>query len=183
MKTAVIIHGSMGNPDRHWYQWLKEELEKRGLAVTVPQFPIEEGEQTVANWLKVLEPMKEKMAGSIIVGHSLGAPFIVDLLNEWDIKMKGAFFVGGFVGHLESNEPNVSDFSERDYNWEKIKNSCEHFVVLNSDDDPYVPLEKGRMLAEKLGIEVTVVPKAGHFQSQSGYETFPLLLQKIEEIM
>ena len=183
MKTAVIIHGSMGNPDRHWYQWLKGELEKLGFEVFAPQLPIEESEQTVANWLKTLEPMKEKMAGGIIIGHSLGAPFIVDLLNEWDVKMKGAFFVGGFIGPHEVEGVTFEDFSERDYNWEKIKNSCEHFVVLNSDDDPYVPLEKGRMLAEKLGIEVTVVPKAGHFQSQSGYETFPLLLQKIEEIM
>jgi len=72
----------MGNPDKHWYQWLEEELEKRRFEVFAPQFPIEEGEQTVANWLKILEPMKEEMEGGIIIGHSLGAPFIVDLLNE-----------------------------------------------------------------------------------------------------
>lgn len=182
MKTAVIVHGSLGNPNNHWYQWLKGELERGGFEVFAPQFPIEEGQQTVANWLKVLEPVKEKLDGGIVVGHSLGAPFIVDLLNEWDIKLKGAFFVGGFIGPHEAEGVTFEDFTERNYDWEKIKKSCEHFVVLNSDNDPYVPLEKGKRLAENLGVEVTVVPGAGHFQAQSGYKTFLLLLEKIEEI-
>jgi uncharacterized protein len=182
MKTAVIIHGSLGNPEKHWYPWLGEQLVQKGFEVFRPQFPIEEGKQTVANWLKVLEPIKGKLEGGIIVGHSLGAPFIVDILNEWDVRITGAFFVGGFIGPHEAEGVTFEDFSERDYDWEKIKNSCQSFVVLNSDDDPYVPLAKGKLLAEKLGVELTVVPGAGHFQSQSGYETFPLLLQKIEEV-
>jgi len=183
MKTAVIVHGSLGNPNNHWYQWLKGELEKRGFEVSAPQFPIENGQQTVVNWLKVLEPIKEKLEGGIIVGHSLGAPFIVDILNEWDVKIKGAFFVGGFIGPHEAEDVTFEDFTERYYNWEKIKNSSEHFVVLNSDNDPYVPIAKGKLLAGKLGIDLTIVPGAGHFQAQSGYKTFPLLLQKIEEII
>lgn len=183
MKTAFIIHGSLGNPNKHWYQWLKGELEKSGFEVFAPQFPVEEGQQTVANWLRVLEPMRDKIENSIMVGHSLGAPFVVDILNEWDVKIKAAFLVGGFIGPHEAEGETFEDFAERNYDWGKIKSSCQSFVLLNSDNDPYIPLEKGKLLAEKLGVEVTIVPNAGHFQAQSGYVTFPLLLEKIEQVM
>jgi len=42
---------------------------------------------------------------------------------------------------------------------------------------------KRKLLLEKLGAEVTLVPGVAHFQAQSGYDTFPLLYQKIEEVM
>ena len=90
MKSVFIIHGSDGNKDSHWYPWLKEELEKRGLQVFLLQFPIGE-KQTLWNWLNTLEPMKESLAGSILVGHSLGVPFILNVLNQWDAKAQVAF--------------------------------------------------------------------------------------------
>ena len=31
-----MVHGWDGNPNNHWFPWLKKELEKRGFEVHVP---------------------------------------------------------------------------------------------------------------------------------------------------
>jgi len=182
MKTVFIIHGSNGSKDAHWYPWLKRELENRGLQVFLSQFPIEEN-QTLQNWLDTLQPMKENLKDSILIGHSLGAPFILNVLNQWDVKVKAAFLVSGFSGHLEvEDEPNIDDIAERDFNWRKIKENCKYFYVIHSDNDPYVPLERAEELARNLDVEVTLVRGGKHFQEESGFKTFPQLLEKIVDV-
>jgi len=71
---------------------------------------------------------------------------------------------------------------DKAFDWNMIKSKCKKFVVINSDDDSYVPLDKGKELARKLGVELIVVNKAGHINSESGYDKFELLLEKIKEI-
>lgn len=179
--TAFIIHGSGGNPNKHWYPWLKEKLEKKGIQVFAPQFPIDEKNQTLNNWLKTLEPFKEYLEDSIVIGHSLGVPFILNILNQWKYKIKAAFLVSGFEGYLYvENEPNINSFSEKNFDWDKIKSKCKNFYVIHSDNDPYIPLEKAKELAQKLGVEIIIVKNGVHFQAQSGFSRFNLLLKKIE---
>ena len=181
MKSAFIIHGSTGSKDAHWFPWLKEKLEERGLQVFLPQFPIEEGQQTLQNWLETISPLREYLTGSIMVGHSLGVPFILNILNYWDVKIKAAFLVGGFgEQHSAQGEPNMDEFAAKDFDWNKIKGNCESFYIIHSDNDPYVPLEKAQRLASNLWGEMILVKGAGHFQAQAGFETFPLLFEKIE---
>ncbi len=72
MKRATIIHGSNGSPKGNWLGWLAEKLE--GYEIIAPQFPIGKEHQFLKNWLATLEPFKEKLNGSIIIGHSLGFP-------------------------------------------------------------------------------------------------------------
>lgn len=182
MKSAFIIHGSTGSKDAHWFPWLKERLEEKGLQVFLPQFPIEEGQQTLQNWLRTLEPMKEYLPDSVTIGHSLGASFILNMLSQWDVKIRAAFFVGGFAEkHEAEGEPDMNDFAAREFDWEKIKKNCQRFYVIHSDNDPCVPLEKAQRLAKNLGVEVILIRGGGHFQEQGGFKTFDFLLEKINE--
>lgn len=180
MQSAFIIHGSNGSKDSHWYPWLKEELEKKELEVFLPQFPIGEN-QTLKNWLDSLKPLRNKLTDSILIGHSLGAPFILNILNQWDVKAKAAFLVSGFTGHLEvEGEINIEDFAEREFDWEKIKRNCDSFYVIHSDNDPDVPLEKAKELAGNLGVSVILIKAGRHFDTQS-FKRFDLLLEKIDK--
>lgn len=184
MQSALVVHGSTGSKDGHWLPWLKQKLEERGLKVFLPQFPISEGQQTLNNWLNILKPIKEQLTGSIMIGHSMGVPFILNVIDLWDVKIKGAFLVAGFAEkHEAKGEPNMDDFSARDFHWKRIKNNCEKFYVFHSDNDPYVPLEKAQRLAKNLDVDVTLIKGAGHFQVQSGFKTFEFLLQKIDEVI
>jgi len=183
--NIFIIHGTFGSPSENWFPWLEEELEKEGHEVFVPRFPTPEG-QNLENWLKVFEEYEQRLdSDSVLVGHSLGPAFILNVLERIKKPVKAALFVAGFTGSLGNPKYDGlnNTFAAKEFNWEKIKKNCGSFFVFHSDNDPYVPLEKAKKLAQKLGIEPIVVKDAGHFNESADYTEFPLLLEKIKGIL
>ena len=63
----------------------------------------------------------------------------------------------------------------------KIRNNCKKFYVINSDNDPYVPLEKGQQLADNLNTKLIVIKNAGHINAEFGYTKFQQLLEYIKQ--
>ena len=51
--------------------------------------------------------------------------------------------------------------------------------MYHSDNDPYVSLGNGEKLAEKLGVRLSFVPQAGHFNTKAGYTTFEALRDEV----
>lgn len=185
MKNAFIIHGAYGSPQENWFPWLKAELENLGYKVIVPQFPTPEG-QSLDAWLKVWDGYKDQCdEETIIIGHSIAVAFILRVLERLDHPIKAAFLVAGFVRGLNNDEVDQinESFYDHPFDWEKIKANCQEFACFSSDNDPYVPLEQGEEVANHLGVEVTLVRDAGHFNTTSGYTSFPLLLEKIKPLL
>ncbi len=181
MTNIIIIHGTGGNPNGNWFPWLKTELEKLDCRVFVPKFPTPKN-QSLQNWLKVFKEYEQYLdENSIVVGHSLGPTFLLSVLEDLKRPIKSAFFVAGFTGLLDNAEFDELNktFVTKEFDWAKIKNNCRKFHVVNSDNDPYVPLEKGKSLAESLGTELTILKNAGHINKEAGYTKFDFLLEKI----
>lgn len=184
MTKVFIIHGAYGNPSVNWIPWLKKELGGMGCGVFLPKFPTPEN-QSLESWLRVfLEYDRNLDEDSIVIGHSLGVAFLLNVLERMEEKqIKTAFFVAGFTGAL--NDPKFDminkTFADRRFDWKKIRKHCRKFFVFSSDNDPYVPPLKGKELAENLGAEMIVVKGAGHFNEKSGYTRFELLLEKIKK--
>jgi len=180
--NVFIIHGAYGYPGENWFPWLKSGLEKLGCQVFVPKFPTPEG-QSLENWLKVFDDYRRYLdKDTIVVGHSLGPAFLLNVIEKLDTPIRAAFFVAGFVGLLGNSvfdEINKS-FVDRAFDWKKIKQNCQKFYIFHSDNDPYVPLGKAEELARNLGTEVILVKNAGHFNEKAGYIKFDLLLEKIK---
>lgn len=182
-KTAFLIHGSKGNPHNNWFPWLRVKLILKGYKVIVPRFPTPEG-QLLDVWIKTFEKYIPRLnEETIIIGHSLGTPFTLNVLEKLEKPIKAAIFVGGFYGLLNNPkfDPIIHTFSDRKFNWEKIGNNCRKFIVINSDDDPYVPLTKGQELASALKTEVTLVPGGKHFNTEAGWFKFPQLVEIIKK--
>lgn len=177
MANIFIIHGAYGYPEENWFPWLKEELEKLGHQVSVPKFPTPEN-QTLENWLEVFEKYNGQIENSIVIGHSLGVAFLLNVLETKTVQ--AAFFVAGVSGPLDNKfDEGMKTFSHRRFDWNKIKNNCHNFFVFHSDNDLYIPLEKGEELAKNLGVDLILVKDAGHFH----YKKFELLLEKIKEFI
>ncbi len=144
MPNIFIIHGAYGNPGENWFPWLKCELERLGCRVFVPKFPTP-ANQSLQNWLKIFKGYEQYLnENSIIIGHSLGVAFLLNILEMQNKPIKAAFFVSGFIDLLENPDfDNINkSFIKPNFDWSKIRQNCKKFYVYHSDNDPYVPLEK-----------------------------------------
>jgi len=179
MAKIYIIHGAYGNPSENWIPWLKAELERMGQQVIVPRFPTPEG-QSLENWRQVFAQY-ELTEGTIMVGHSLGPAFILDVLEHNLIK--AAVLVAPFVRELGIRQFDAINSSfYREFDWKKIRKNCSRFVVLHADNDPYVPLDRAEEVARALHVKVEIVPGAGHFNAKAGFTSFPLLLERLRQL-
>jgi predicted alpha/beta hydrolase family esterase len=184
MKTAIIIHGAYGSPDENWFPWLKRELEKLRLRVIAPRFPTPSG-QSLESWMKVLSEYEHYFDSDLIlVGHSLGVALVLRKLERLREPINAAFLVAGFATKLgdERFDKINASFFEKPFDWAKIKKNCKRFYVFHSDNDPYVPLIRGKQLEYAFGVNMTLIPGAGHFNTESGYTQFPQLLAEIKKL-
>ncbi|MFX4778105.1 alpha/beta hydrolase, partial [Acinetobacter baumannii] len=80
---------------------MKQEVENAGHEAVVPQFPTPDGQKFSA-WRKVFEEQVGQLDHEmILVGHSVGAGFVLRMLDEAnDHPVKAAFLVAGFLGKL-----------------------------------------------------------------------------------
>jgi len=182
MPVCFIFHGAYGSPEENWIPWLKHWLEKSGQKVYAPLFPTPRG-QYLSNWMSVFDSY-EKFVDSetVFVGHSVGATFILSVLEMAETKIRAAFLVSGFAGPLgnEKFDKLNKSFAEKSFDWERIRDSCRKFVIFHSDNDPHVPLEKAEFLKKKLRGELVLIKGGGHFNRQSGYTKFPELANQIK---
>lgn len=182
MSQVFIIHGAYGNPQENWIPWLKTELEKLNHSVIIPKFPTPEG-QTLNNWNRVFKKYLSQITqDTIFVGHSLGPAFILNVLEQIDIRIKACFFISGFVDLLNNPQFDAINktFVDKQFAWDKIKKNCSKFFIYHSDNDPYVPTEKANQFASFLDSKVHIISGGGHLNKAGGYSQFDLLLKNIQ---
>lgn len=182
---VVIIHGSFGNAGENWFPWLAEQVRDLGNEVVVPTFPTPEG-QSLDAWRHQFDKRVGALTrNTVLVGHSLGPGFILNLLEASPIAIKGTFLVSGFLGRLglpEFDAVNES-FVCRSFDWNRIRRHAGEVHLYHSDNDPYVPLEKGQELAANLRASLTVIKGGGHINAAAGFTTFPLLLDDLTHLI
>ena len=178
-KRVFLIHGWDGRPDNHWFPWLTWELKANGFDISAPQMP-HAADPKVKEWLSFLrEYVGKSDRDAYFVGHSLGCTAIVryiDLLPK-ATRVGGCVFVAGFSGRL--NIPEIREFylppqtAARGLTQkgtqiyadiiEKAKAHCDKFVMIFSDNDPYVPIAKSLEFAKQLGAKTILERGKKHF--------------------
>lgn len=180
--TILILHGFEGHAGIHWQQWLHDQLKKKGYTVIMPQLPKPKHPDR-SQWVKSVLKLTNKIKPNdlVIVGHSLGVVTALDYIEQTSEKIKGFISVAGFAEAYDS--PHTDAFmKQKKLDFKKINAHIEHAYVLYGDDDPYVPQDTLLALARILKIEPMVMDMGGHLNTESGYDTFPLLLELIKEM-
>lgn len=165
--SIFILHGTKSYPRESWIFWLRDQLHEQGHQVFLPDFPSPH-DQTLENWLAIFEPYKRWLGpDSVLIGHSRGVPFMLNLLEENPVA--AAYFVSG-----RGEGPH--DFFPHEIDYEKVKANCPNRKVIHAPDDDLVPYEHGVRLAELLDCELITIENGGHFNIKSGYTEFLQLL-------
>ncbi len=188
MKNVLILHGAANNSTGNWFPWLKKELEKKGYKVWVPDLPDSEKPKSTT-WLHHIFSNQdwEFNDESVIVGHSAGATFILRLLEKLPtgVKIHKAILVSGPVelGTKKEYFQYKKDLVKPPFRWKRIRESCDKFYFVYSDNDQYeCGIEQGRLLHKHLGGKLVLRPGEKHFNLESGsqYKKFPLIIKLVE---
>jgi predicted alpha/beta hydrolase family esterase len=96
---VIIVHGAYGHPFENWFNWMKTELESLGIECFVPQLPTPNG-QKLKNWLQLFNSTVSPMVthDTILIGHSLGAAFLLRWLEQANQSVSTTILAGSFTG-------------------------------------------------------------------------------------
>ncbi len=179
---AILLHGTDGSRESNWIPWLKQQLEKHAFEVYAPSLPnsaFPNGEAW-SDFIIQNTPFRFD-TDTIIIGHSAGAALIPMLLQKLPTgtRIKRAILVSGF--HTDLDWDKLKNLQNVPVDYNDLKQKCDDFILLHSDNDPYVPIEEPQELAERLNGKLIIIKGQGHFNlgASSKYKEFPKLLSII----
>jgi hypothetical protein len=117
MPKVIIIHGTGGSPEENWFPWLATALTKNSHEVIVPRMPTPK-DQSLNSWFTAFYNQVGSINGdTILIGHSLGAVFLLRLLERLSTAIGSSIFVTGFTSSLGIPEYDLlnSSFTDSAY--------------------------------------------------------------------
>jgi hypothetical protein len=183
MKRAVIVHCWGGDPNYAWYPNTRVGLEKLGYQVSIPAMPDTDDPKLSAWLLRLQQLIGQPDDELVLIGHSIGTVVIMRYLESLETGQVGkVILVAGFTDQLGFRE--LENFFETRLDFGKIKpKSRDGFVVIQSDDDPFVSEQYGVRLQEDLDAKLIVKHGAGHMSGAvDGEETCTELPEVIENV-
>jgi predicted alpha/beta hydrolase family esterase/isopentenyldiphosphate isomerase len=182
VKTAIILHGTLGSPSGNWFQWLKKELETKNFNVWLPQLPKAE-QPSLREWADFVQKECPFVINSetLIVGHSSGSILALIIAQNNFEPIGGIVAVSVFHDNSLRWEPNNRLF-DVNFEWGAIQANINKLLFVHSDNDPYVPLNQAQFVAGNCQAEMLVIPNQGHFnlERSKDYEAFPRLFATLE---
>ena len=187
MKRIFIIHGWGGNSEEPWLKWLKQQLEVNGFETTNPEMP-DTWHPKISEWVgKLDEVVGESDSDTYFVGHSIGCQAIIRYLEQLpeNKKVGGAIFVAGWFNLTDETwDENYTreiayEWIKTPINFEKIKQHVIKFMLINSDNDPYVPLSDVELFKTNLGAQVIMLNNMGHIAGDDGVTELPVVLEAL----
>lgn len=179
-----LFHCWGGNSQSCWSSSIEDHFSSKSIEVINPNFP-NTNEPILQDWIQRVRQKVRRFNPQdkwVLIGHSLGCPTILRLLESFNENegVKAIVLVAGFAKDL--GIPQISNFVEKDFNWEKIKSKANKIVIINSDNDPYIELNEGKRMALTLDAEFIVEHNAGHINEGSGFTKYERLVEIIEKI-
>jgi len=183
LKRAVILHGTGGSPESNWFRWLESTLREHGYEVWLPALPHAE-QPSLREWADYLHanapfPLDEQ---TLTIGHSSGAILGLIVTQEAPVSIGAVVGVSVFRDNSLEWRPNNRLF-DVPFNFPAIKAKTHKLLFINADNDPYVPLDQARYVADNCAAELIVIPGQGHFnlERSKDYAKFPKLIELLEE--
>lgn len=184
-----LIHGWTGSPTDDFFPWAKENLQKAGYEVFVPEMP-DSAHPKILPWVeKIKETVGKPRTDDVFIGHSLGCMGVMQYLQTLpeSTKVGKVILIAGFEKLKDAAFEALEDWDtfkpwkKAFINYGKIKGMAGSWTALFSDDDPYVSYEDNYKIFEsKLGAKIILEHGMGHFAQESGIRSLPILLELVK---
>ncbi|MCT1367233.1 alpha/beta hydrolase [uncultured Kocuria sp.] len=170
LQNVFIFHGYAATPDDHWFGWLAEELGRANMRVVVPALP-DSLTPDSSRWRKTIRSaVGGTDTSTVLIAHSLGCLAVLrhlaSLTGAW--RLGHLVLVSGFLDPLPTL-PVLDEFIGVGCDVTGLRDQIDEITVIRSDDDSIVPPSYSDRLADLLGVKSVVVPGAGHFLADDGY--------------
>ena len=181
----ILIHGAYGNPNENWFPHVYENFADSHELIA-PTLPTPEG-QTLKTWMSIVEtqvlPFRDT---DIIIGHSIGAALALRMLEKHNTQtgsITATALVSSFMSLLDNDafDPLNETFVSAECDWQTIKQRTGQVEVWHGDNDPYVPIELGRNIADRLQARFTTVENGGHINEEAGFTKFHPLIEFVKQ--
>ena len=174
---AIIVPGNGdGRPNERWRPYVAYELSKLGIGVINLRFPDPEIARK-QYWLPFLADLGAD-DNTILIGHSSGAAAALRYAENH--QLLGSVLIGAAYTDLNDETEKASGYFVDEWQWQAIRNNQEWVIQFASIDDPHIPIEEMRHIAEHVGARYHEFSDRGHF---SEGEEFPELIEVIKEKM
>lgn len=190
-KRVFVVHGWGGSPKGDWLPWLKKRLEGKGFSVKAPAMPDTENPR-IRPWVEQLAKAVGKPdVDTYFVGHSIGCQTILRYIAKLprSTRVGGVVLVAGWLDlkkaayETEQDVKLMQPWIKTPVNWAAIKKRAGKFVVIYSDNDPFVSLRNAEVLRKKLGACKVREHHKGHFSQGIGtIKALPSALRAVIEM-
>ncbi|HSE29350.1 MAG TPA: alpha/beta hydrolase [Candidatus Saccharimonadales bacterium] len=186
MNHAIIVHGWKSKPESNWKPWLKKELEATGAwNVDVPAMPNPE-HPAASEWTeKLMQTVGRPTTNTYLIGHSLGCITILrylETLSENE-KVGGVIMIAGFGEKFSEYKGQHDTFFDHELDWTNIREHCDKFVAIHSDNDPFIKLDQMDLFKNKLQAKGIVLHDKGHFGSEDGIFEVPFVFEELQKLL
>lgn len=119
-----------------------------------------------AEWISTIDKTLEGFEGKdvILIGHSLGCATIAHWAEKYQKSIKAALLVAPSDLEAPAYQFPATGFSPMPLNKIKFRT-----IVVASEDDPWVSLDRAKFFAENWGSEFINIGTAGHINAASGH--------------
>ena len=162
MTNYLIVPGLGNSGPEHWQTFFENSGENFKRIIQ------QEWDAPVCNdWVAAIDKSVSDYdaASVILIGHSLGCTTIAHWATRYKKKIKGALLVA--PSDVEAQEYTFPAKGFSPMPTEKINFKT---IVVASEDDPWVSLERARHFADNWGSEFINIGKAGHINAASGHK-------------
>lgn len=147
-RNFVLLHGRGASSKSGFWPWLREQLERRGHRVQMPDLPNPESpnDEEQADFVQKHCTFGDN---SVIIGHSFGGVVAMRLL-ERGVQVERLTLLGTpYSGiYLDSHErPTVSTALKKGFDGKKIRAAARSIVLVYDTEDKVIPVSDGEALS------------------------------------
>lgn len=173
-RRFLILHGLEGPGPDHWYTWLADRLATAGARVRLPSLPRSEAPE-LEGWLDALRTELAALGPGepTVICHSLGCVLWLHHLERGDVGERADRVLLVAPPCPNAPIPDAESFWPTPLDAERVHRGAGTTRLVCSNDDPYCPQGAAPAYAAPVGIDVDVLPGAGHINPDSGFGPWP----------